>query len=69
MEKRKGVDRLVKAYREYRKTGGTRPLILAGKMQEADVGKLVEDALTELDGMTYLGYVSHTTRYDLYNNC
>ena len=69
MEKRKGVDILVKAYREYRKTGGTRPLILAGKMQEADVGKLVEDALTELDGMTYLGYVSHTTRYDLYNNC
>ena len=69
MEKRKGVDILVKAYREYRKTGGTRPLILAGKMQETDVGKLVEDALTELDGMTYLGYVSHTTRYDLYNNC
>lgn len=69
MEKRKGVDILVKAYREYRKTGGTRPLILAGKMQETDVGKLVEDVLTELDGMTYLGYVSHTTRYDLYNNC
>ena len=69
MEKRKGVDILIKAYRQYRNEGGTRPLILAGKMQEEDIRKLVEDALTEVEGITYLGYVSHTTRYDLYNNC
>ena len=33
MEKRKGVDILIKAYRRYREEGGTRPLILAGKMR------------------------------------
>ena len=69
MEKRKGVDILVKAYRRYREEGGTRPLILAGKMQEDDIEQLLETALTEVEGLTYLGYVSHTTRYDLYNNC
>ena len=69
MEKRKGVDILIKAYRRYREEGGTRPLILAGKMQEDDIEQLLENALTEVEGLTYLGYVSHTTRYDLYNNC
>ena len=69
MEKRKGVDILIKAYRRYREEGGTRPLILAGKMQEDDIEQLLETALTEIEGLTYLGYVSHTTRYDLYNNC
>ena len=69
MEKRKGVDILIKAYRRYREEGGTRPLILAGKMQEDDIEQLLETALTEVEGLTYLGYVSHTTRYDLYNNC
>ena len=69
MEKRKGVDILIKAYRKYRENGGTRPLILAGKMQEDDIEQLLENALTEVEGLTYLGYVSHTTRYDLYNNC
>ncbi len=69
MEKRKGVDILIKAYRRYRENGGTRPLILAGKMLEDDIEQLVESAMTEVEGLTYLGYVSHTTRYDLYNNC
>ena len=41
MEKRKGVDILIKAYRKYRQEGGARPLILAGKMQEDDVEQLL----------------------------
>ena len=55
MEKRKGVDILIKAYRKYRADGGTRPLILAGKMQEDDIEQLLENALTEVEGLTYLG--------------
>lgn len=69
MEKRKGVDLLVKAYEEYRKKGGSRPLILAGKMQEPDIEQLVENALSNVEGFFYLGYITHTQRYDLYNNC
>lgn len=69
MEKRKGVDILLKAYREYRKKGGIRPLILAGKIQENDVGNLIETYVRSVEGITYLGYVSNTVRYDLYNNC
>lgn len=69
MEKRKGVDILVKAYRQYRMNGGKRPLILAGKIQEPDIETLIEDTLADVEGFSYLGYVTHTQRYDLYNNC
>lgn len=69
MEKRKGVDLLIKGYKRYREKGGKRPLVLAGKMQEDDIQELLENALTSVEGLSYLGYVSHSTRYNLYNNC
>lgn len=69
MEKRKGVDLLLKGYRRYRQMGGTRELILAGKMQEEDIGKLLEQTAEATDGITYLDYVSHNRKMQLFAEC
>ena len=69
MEKRKGVDLLIKGYERYRTNGGTKPLIMAGKMQEEDIRSLMEDTMKRVEGMTYLDYVSDQTKFDLFANC
>jgi glycosyltransferase involved in cell wall biosynthesis len=66
MEKRKGVDLLLKGYRKYRENGGTKKLVMAGKMQEDDIREQVAQA-TEADrNVTYLDYVSHDKKHELY---
>lgn len=59
MEKRKGVDLLLKGYRRYRELGGTKELILAGKMQEDDIDSLLKETMAQTKGITYLDYVTH----------
>lgn len=59
MEKRKGVDLLLKGYRRYRELGGTKELILAGKMQEDDIDSLLKQTMAQTKGITYLDYVTH----------
>lgn len=69
MEKRKGVDLLLKAYSEYKKRGGEKNLILAGKMQEKDIHELLIKKQAETDGIEYMDYVSHDVKHKLYANC
>lgn len=74
MEKRKGVDLMIKAYAQYREKGGTKPMIFAGKMQEEDIRQLLNETMDKFntDGsqvMTYLDYVSHAKKMELYANC
>lgn len=69
MEKRKGVDLLLKGYRRYRKLGGTRELILAGKMQEEDIEKLLKETMEATKGITYLDYVTHDKKHQLFSEC
>jgi len=69
MEKRKGVDLLLKSYKEYRKRGGKTKLILAGKMQEEDIKILLEATQQEVDGIEYMDYVSHEKKQELFSNC
>lgn len=67
MEKRKGVDLLIKGYRRYRADGGDKKLVLAGKMQEEDIRQLVASAIEEDGNITYLDYISHEKKLELYS--
>ena len=69
MEKRKGVDLLLKGYKEYRQNGGKTKLILAGKMQEEDIRILLEATQQEVDGLEYMDYVSHEKKQELFSAC
>lgn len=69
MEKRKGVDLLLKSYKEYKKRGGEKRLILAGKMQEEDINTLLLRTQEEVDGIEYMDYVSHDLKHKLYSKC
>jgi len=69
MEKRKGVDLLLKCYQEYRKRGGERNLILAGKMQEEDIRILLEATQQEVEGLEYMDYVTHEKKQELFSDC
>ncbi|MBQ4283423.1 MAG: glycosyltransferase family 4 protein [Lachnospira sp.] len=69
MEKRKGVDLLLKAYKKYRELGGTKELVLAGKMLEPDVEKLLEDITKSTGSITYKSYVMDDEKAELYSSC
>lgn len=69
MEKRKGVDLMIKAYEQYRKKGGKKPMIFAGKMQEEDIRQLLNETMERTEGMTYLDYVSHDKKMELFSRC
>jgi len=69
MEKRKGVDLLIKGYKCYREHGGTKKLILAGKMQESYIDKAIKNAQLKIDDIKYMDYVSHDKKYELFANC
>lgn len=69
MEKRKGVDLLIKGYERYRQKGGTKELVLAGKMQEEDIRQLLEETGQRVEGMYYLDYVSNDKKFELFANC
>ena len=69
MEKRKGVDLLLKAYPRYRQLGGTKELVLAGKMQEEDIRQLLDDTTRTTEGIKYLDYVTHEKKHQLFADC
>lgn len=69
MEKRKGVDLLLDAYEKYRKNGGRRALILAGKSREADIDNKIAQMTKAYDDVTYYGYVSDADKQTLYQKC
>ena len=69
MEKRKGVDLLLKAYPRYKELGGTKELVLAGKMQEDDIEQLLNETRNRVSGITYLDYVTHEKKHSLFADC
>ncbi|MFR4351135.1 MAG: glycosyltransferase [Roseburia sp.] len=69
LEKRKGTDILLLAYREYRRIGGTKRLILAGKMREKEIAELYEKISSETDGLAYVGYVEAAKKDQLLAAC
>lgn len=69
LEKRKGTDILLKAYSLYRKQGGTKELILAGKVREKEIEELLEQTSLETEGVTYAGYVDNKRKDELLARC
>ncbi len=69
MEKRKGVDLLIKAYLRYRELGGRKKLVLAGKMLEQDIEELLNEAKSRTEDIIYLSYVNNNKKYELYSGC
>lgn len=69
LETRKGTDLLLKAYRLYRKQGGTRKLRIAGKMREERIRVLMKEIMSDTEGIEYLGYISEERRNEEYAAC
>ena len=69
MEKRKGTDLLLEAYRLYWQQGGRRELLLAGKARDDDVKELLGKVGEETEGLHYLGYIDDEERNSLYQKC
>lgn len=69
LEKRKGTDILLKAYKEYKEKGGTKGLRLAGKVREEVIQSLLDETMKEVDGLTYLGYISDEDKLREYASC
>jgi len=69
LEKRKGVDLLLKAYSLYRSSGGTKDLYLGGKIREEDIQKLCDEVSRTTEGVKYVGYLEEDTKNELYAGC
>ncbi|MGN6711818.1 glycosyltransferase family 4 protein [Anaerocolumna jejuensis] len=69
IEKRKGVDLLIKAYLQYRRDGGKKALYLVGKMRETDLERLINKAKQECQAIYYLGYIEEKEVDELLGAC
>ena len=69
LEKRKGVDLLLKAYSLYRKSGGTKDLYLGGKIREEDIQRLYDEVSSTTEGVKYVGYLEEDRKNELYAGC
>ncbi len=69
MEKRKGVDLLMKGYLRYKELGGNKPLVLAGKMLEPDIEELINEVREATETVTYMDYVTNRKKHQLYSEC
>lgn len=58
IEKRKGSDLLIKAYREYCRKGGTMPLYMGGRIREKSLQSLFDDTSKKYASLYHLGYLS-----------
>ena len=69
LEKRKGTDLLLEAYREYRIAGGTRELLIAGKFREPDIEKLYASVSALYPELKCLGYLSEKEKAETLAHC
>lgn len=69
LEKRKGTDILIKAYKEYKRLGGKKELRLGGKIREKYIEELIDEVSKEVEGLKYLGYLENEERDKEYASC
>lgn len=69
LEKRKGTDLLLEAYRLYRAGGGMRGLVLAGKLRDSEIEAQLRETEKSTPGLRYLGYITEQERNSLYRRC
>lgn len=70
MEMRKGLDILLGGYSKYRENGGTKKLVLAGKMVDKDrLDQMICEVSSKAGGITYNNYVDEDKKNSLYSGC
>lgn len=69
LEKRKGTDILLHAYKLYRSHGGEKNLILTGKIREKEIEELYERTCKEVNGIIYVGYAEEEQKDKLLAKC
>ena len=69
LEKRKGTDILIHAYESYKRKGGRKKLILAGKMREKEIEELFKKVSGEVEGLEYVGYIDDEKKNKLLAEC
>ena len=68
VERRKGVDILLDAYRLYREEGGQKKLIVAGGLKDESLKEPLEK-MRDVEGFSYVGYVSEEDKQKLFAEC
>ncbi len=69
MEKRKGVETLLAAYALYKKRGGEKNLVLAGKQNDNYIRQQINRAMLLTKDIEYMNYVSQKKKNELYAHC
>lgn len=69
MEKRKGVEILLAAYALYKKRGGEKNLVLAGKQNDNYIRQQINRAMLLTKDIEYMNYVSQKKKNELYAHC
>lgn len=69
LEKRKGTDILFRAYEEYRRQGGGKKLLFAGKFRESEIERLYQEISKRVDGLEYVGYATEEMKDKLLAEC
>ena len=68
VERRKGIDVLLRAYELYREEGGYKGLKIAGGLKDEPLGERLEE-MKRVEGFSYFGYVSDSEKKQLFENC
>ena len=69
LERRKGTDLLLKAYQEYCRKGGTRPLYLGGNIRDKEIETMLRVISEELRTVHNLGYLNEKRKYEILSRC
>lgn len=69
LERRKGTDLLLAAYRRYCQMNGGRALYLGGSIREKEIEVQLAECQKECSGLRYLGYLQEAEKYDYLASC
>lgn len=69
IEKRKGVDLLIKAYERYCAKGGDKKLFIAGGLRDKSIKQLIDCVNDKYGSIKYYGYIDNDEKDELLRNC
>lgn len=69
IERRKGVDILIKAFNLYRQEGGTKKLFIAGSIRDHSIKAMMEESNKKYNAIEYKGYVTKEEKELLLKEC
>lgn len=69
VEKRKGVDLLVRAFKLYRDNGGKKELYVAGTLRDKSIKVMIDSVNEKQESIHYMGYISNDEKERLIMEC